>query len=119
MGMYGTLRRVTPAQLTALYAEPDTITGFLFGKFEDAEVDPADVYELDKAWHGLHYLLTGAAWEGKAPLNFINAGTQIGEDDVGDWLAKGFTAAEVAAISAGAHAHRRGRARSAGSSPPR
>src|SRR6187401_1556372 len=25
--------------------------------------------DLDKAWHGIHYLLTGTAWEGPAPLN--------------------------------------------------
>jgi hypothetical protein len=37
---------------------------------------------LEKAWHGLHYLLTGSAMEGEPPLNFILEGGQpMGEDD--------------------------------------
>lgn len=28
---------------------------------------------LDKAWHGIHFLLTGSAWEGDEPLNFLVA----------------------------------------------
>src|SRR5579872_4450187 len=27
--------------------------------------------DIDKAWHGIHYLLTGTAWAGSAPLSFI------------------------------------------------
>jgi hypothetical protein len=33
-----------------------------------------EIGELDKAWHGLHYLLTGTAWEGEPPLDFLLAG---------------------------------------------
>src|SRR5262245_51191373 len=29
---------------------------------------------LDKAWHGIHYLLTGTAWEGVLPLDFLVRG---------------------------------------------
>jgi hypothetical protein len=29
---------------------------------------------LEKAWHGLHYLLTGTAWETDGPAAFIVAG---------------------------------------------
>jgi hypothetical protein len=29
--------------------------------------------DLDKSWHGIHYLLTGSAWEGSPPLNFLRA----------------------------------------------
>jgi hypothetical protein len=40
--------------------------------------------DLDKAWHGLHYLLTGTAWEGTKPLNFIvSGGAEVGDIDVG------------------------------------
>jgi len=50
---------------------------------------------LDKAWHGLHYLLTGTAWKGKPPLNFILAGGR----QVGRYVEtyRVLTAAEVAA----------------------
>jgi hypothetical protein len=30
--------------------------------------------DLEKSWHGIHYLLTGTAWEGDPPLNFLLAG---------------------------------------------
>jgi hypothetical protein len=36
---------------------------------------------LDKAWHGIHYLLTGTAWEGEAPLNLLaSRGEPIGDN---------------------------------------
>ena len=39
---------------------------------------------LEKAWHGLHYLLTGSAWEESGPLAFIVAGgEEIPESDGG------------------------------------
>jgi hypothetical protein len=37
---------------------------------------------LEKAWHGLHYLLTGSAAEGDLPLAFLlQGGEEVGEDD--------------------------------------
>jgi hypothetical protein len=37
---------------------------------------------LEKAWHGLHFLLTGSVMEGAGPLAFILFGGQpVGEDD--------------------------------------
>ena len=37
--------------------------------------------DLDKAWHGIHYLLTGDAWGGKPPLgNAVLGGTEVGPD---------------------------------------
>ena len=37
---------------------------------------------LEKAWHGLHFLLTGAAWESDLPLGFLlHGGETIGGDD--------------------------------------
>jgi hypothetical protein len=32
---------------------------------------------LEKSWHGLHFLLTGSAWEGDGPLAFL-----LGENEV-------------------------------------
>ena len=37
-------------------------------------------YDIDKAWLGIHFLLTGSIREGEAPLNFLVAG---GEEAVG------------------------------------
>ena len=39
---------------------------------------------IEKSWHGLHFILTGTAGEGSAPLNFIAAGGEtVGDEDVG------------------------------------
>ena len=56
---------------------------------------------LDKAWHGIHYLLTGTAWEGTMPLSFLLAGgREVGDIDVGYGPARVFTAAETKEIAA-------------------
>jgi hypothetical protein len=54
--------------------------------------------DLDKAWHGIHYLLTGTAWEGREPLNFLLAGGRpVGDIDVGYGPARVLSAAETRA----------------------
>lgn len=59
-----------------------------------------DTIDLDKAWHGIHFLLTGTAWEGEPPLNFLmHGGTVIGEVEVGYGPARGMTAAEVKTVA--------------------
>jgi hypothetical protein len=35
---------------------------------------------LDKDWHGIHFLLTGSAWEGEEPLCYlVKGGEEIGD----------------------------------------
>jgi Domain of unknown function (DUF1877) len=64
-------------------------------------VDPPDEVDVDKAWHGLHFLFTGDAWSGESPLGFIVAGgTEVGNEDVGYGPARAFTSADVREISA-------------------
>ncbi len=59
-----------------------------------------DELDLDKAWHGLHFLLTGTDWGGKPPLNFIVAGGEmIGDEDVGNGPARAFTPEQLVEIS--------------------
>ena len=37
--------------------------------------------DLDKAWHGIHYMLTGDPWNGEPPLSWaVMGGTELGED---------------------------------------
>lgn len=74
MGMYCQLRAVTP----------DDIRQGLQPLVDLLDRPSSPTVSLEKAWHGLHYLLTGTAWEGEAPLNFIVLGGEpIGEDDFG------------------------------------
>jgi hypothetical protein len=55
---------------------------------------------VDKAWHGIHYLLTRTAWEGRPPLNFLLAGGRaLSSIDVGYGPARVLTAAEVREIA--------------------
>ena len=53
--------------------------------------------DLDKTWHGLHYLLAGSAWEGEGPEAFLVNGGEL--MDVGVRSARVFRPAEVAAIN--------------------
>ena len=39
---------------------------------------------LEKSWHGLHFALTGTAWGGDPPFNFlVTGGEPVGDIDVG------------------------------------
>ena len=43
---------------------------------------PGEQISLDKAWHGLHYLLTGSADGGREPACFLlSGGEDLGDDD--------------------------------------
>lgn len=43
-----------------------------------------DGIDIEKAWHGLHFLFTGTAWEGQEPGCFLLCGgEEIGDKDVG------------------------------------
>jgi hypothetical protein len=80
----------------------------LFGRGRPAPPPPApaaplvlsdgegEAGDLEKAWHGIHYLLTGTAWEGEPPLNFLVAGgREVGIDEVGIGPARTLTAKET------------------------
>lgn len=65
--------------------------------FDAAEALRSD---LEKSWHGIHYLLTGTAWEGDPPLNFLVLGGRVvGDIDVGYGPAHALTAAETRSAS--------------------
>jgi hypothetical protein len=52
--------------------------------------------DVDKAWHGIHFLLTGTAWAGDPPLDFIvQGGREIGNIDVGYGPARAFSSSDV------------------------
>jgi hypothetical protein len=61
--------------------------------------EPESALSLEKSWHGLHYVLTGTAWEGTPPLNFIAGGGQpVGDEDVGYGPARLLPPADVKAL---------------------
>ena len=127
MGMYGSLRRASAADVIRLRANPKQVTTFLYGeepvvvterprgllgllmritgitveRVQDAPVAehqgasvgtpaaPGEELGFEREWHGLHFLLTGTAWEGEAPACYvIRGGEDIGEDRFGDPVAR-------------------------------
>lgn len=100
MSMIGNFLRVPTKRVEALRENPHRITRLLYPSEEGDTVTSDDVHlDLNKAWHGIHYLLNGDAWEGTPPLDFIVGGQPIGDVDVGYGPARGFTADEVRAIA--------------------
>lgn len=129
MGMILCLRRVTDAQIEALLAEPGLIQPLLWGADYDPrpaapgllaklfrltprqspprvelpadwpEPEERDETDLDKAWHGIHYLLTGSDWAGDPPLCYLLAGgEEVGDIDVGYGPARVLRSAQARAF---------------------
>lgn len=67
-----------------------------------AEVSkPEELMDLDKSWHGIHFLLTQTADKGEWPLNFLLVGgKQVGDVDMGYSPGRVFLSPEVAEINA-------------------
>ncbi len=63
------------------------------------EGDLGELGDMEKTWHGVHYLLTGTAWEGEPPLNFLLAGGSEVDIEVGQALVRVHTSAETRAIA--------------------
>jgi len=94
MSMIGNFLAVTQTELDALYANPDSVPTVLY------ETRAAETVDLDKAWHGIHFMLTGEQYGGEGPLaRVIMGGVPIGEEDVGYGPARGLSASEVKEVA--------------------
>ena len=137
MGMYGTLRRATAADVARLRAEPALGASFLYGEPPEEVVvrppgllgfvlrllpgkvtqpvegtggwekspwpapGPGESLDLDKAWHGVHYLLTRSADEVEGPAGYLlSGGEELDDDDDGDAAARLLDPAQVRAFAA-------------------
>jgi hypothetical protein len=99
MGMIAMFRRLTEADLSRLREEPELVADYL-GEDEPDGFGPFADLDVDKAWHAIHFLLTGSAWEGDPPLNFIvTGGVEMGED-LGYGPARGLNSGEVRTLAA-------------------
>ncbi len=96
MSMIGNFALAPAARIEELLDDPSEILAYLHG--DDASPIRLDI---DKAWHGLHYLFTCKAGEGDALLSFILAGGQeIGDEDLGYGPGRAFMPPEVKRIAA-------------------
>ncbi|MEN3614350.1 YfbM family protein [Plantactinospora sp. ZYX-F-223] len=75
-------RRLSAEELAAVLADPETVDTLLYGDLDDEAAEmPEPELDLDKSWHGIHYLLTGTAWHiGEGAGAAILGGDVIGQD---------------------------------------
>jgi len=74
----------------------------VFEVIDRAYNDPAQGFvDLDKAWHCLHYLLSGSARGGEGPRSFLlQGGAPVGDEALSEiGPARVFSAAEVSVIA--------------------
>lgn len=100
MSMNGCYRRVTPAELEVLRAEPLALGAFLA---PPGDLPPPVDRHLDigGAWQAIHFLLTGDPWAGGRPLaNAVLGGEPVGDEDFGYGPVRCLEPTEVAAVAA-------------------
>lgn len=79
MGMSGCFAAVDASTLERLRASPDQLEDFLYP--DDGDSEPENSVCVDKAWHGIHYLLAGDVDHVDAPAGWaVMGGREIGED---------------------------------------
>jgi hypothetical protein len=98
MSMIGNYLRVSAKQLEEIHREPSGIMNLLYPNGETDHATGTHL-DIDKAWHGIHFLLNGEPWGETAPgLGFIVVGgSEIGED-AGYGPVRGFSSPEVKLI---------------------
>jgi hypothetical protein len=107
MEMLCTLRSATEAQHQALLKAPERLQDFLDDEEDFGDAEGVKFLELDigESWHGLQYLMTGTAWEGAAPLDFlVRGGEEVGDIPSDEGTARIFKPAVVKKLSEALHA---------------
>ena len=75
-GVFGFLLRFTPIKVQRTEEAPPSDNPLW------PDPAPGEDLDLDKAWHGLHFLLTGKADGGPEPACYLNSGGEdLGDDD--------------------------------------
>ncbi len=95
MSMILCLKETPDAKIEELLNDTDLIENFV------DEAQDSGYLELDKAWHGIHFLLTNSDWKGEKPLCYLlHGGQPIGDIDVGYGPANAITSKQVADFDA-------------------
>lgn len=78
--MIGNFFAIEEAKAKELMSNPDAIADFIYS--EESPIDESeDFLDIDKSWHGIHYILTNDVWEGEPPArDVILGGEAVGED---------------------------------------
>ncbi|MER7284053.1 DUF1877 family protein [Dactylosporangium sp. NPDC000244] len=74
-------RRLSDDDLRAVRNDSTAVDMLLYGDLDDDDAEmPDPELDLDKSWHGIHFLLTGTAWEvGDGAGAAVLGGGEIGE----------------------------------------
>lgn len=97
MGMVGCFTAISEMNLQRLQDDPDIIEQFIDP--DDGASTPPPSLDVDKAWHGIHYLLTGTAYGGDEPLSLaVIGGEEIGPE-VGYGSARFLTPSQVSRVA--------------------
>ena len=59
MGMVMTARMLTPDEMSAALSSPEALERLLYAEDPDDAAETREI-DVDKAWHGIHWLLTGS-----------------------------------------------------------
>jgi hypothetical protein len=95
-GLLGFLLRLTPITIEQVKPQNDLRDDELLADLQPSD----DELDLDKAWHGLHFLLTGSAWEGHEPGCFlVRGGEEIGDEDYGYGPVRAFRSQQTQEIA--------------------
>ena len=79
MGMVACFTALSAEALRELQDDPDRIEEYLYP--DDGESEPPNYIDLDKAWHGIHYLLTGRSEGGDPPHSLaVFGGEEFGPE---------------------------------------
>jgi hypothetical protein len=97
MGMIGCFAAVSQETLTGLRMNPDSIPEYLYP--DDGESEPPNSLHIDKAWHGIHFLLTGEADGGSEPYCLAVLGGEEFGEDIGYGPARFLTPSQVAEVN--------------------
>lgn len=126
MSMIGNLSRIPEDVLVELHKNPKIITGILYEEYDDEPIEQPgffsrllrkkppsletqttnyslsddDTTDVDKAWHALHFLLTGSEGDADFPQGFLaSCGEEVGDIDVGYGPVRSFSSEQVKGIS--------------------
>jgi Domain of unknown function (DUF1877) len=93
MGMIGRCKTVTPAELESILADPSAVEALIY-----SEATPS--LDLDKAWWGIHFLLTGDYGPSSKPLSWaILGGVELDGPDLGYGSPRYLRPDEVVAVA--------------------
>jgi len=98
MGMVGCFAAVNSDTQKKMRSDPSLIEGFLYP--DDGDGEPENSIDVDKSWHGIHFVLTGRSDGGEGPLAMaVLGGDEVG-DDVGYGPARFLAPGQVKEVAA-------------------